>query len=368
MTGRLLRFSSRSVSCDQARAQARRILNTPIGDRLAKASDLHLEEPETLLEVCAHLRETFDASPSAVRCDAEFFYRYLETPRRRIGLFDERDYFLGEFALIAGTACRQLSRREEARVWFDRAESGFRHTASSVADLSRLAYQRLALRLEERELDVVLELAPQLADDLLKSSMPEEALKCRFLEGIALVESGRVSEAIDAFECICKTAEEIKSDRLLGLAYTNLTHYHGMLGNDEETIGWSRKAIPLLRRLNDRVGLAKIQWGLATLLRQRGQVTAAIEAYRSAQHEFEVIGMRADVASLHLVVADLLLETGQEQEAIREILVALPVIDELKMVPEGLAALSLLRKSLRQQKIDRQALRELHGYFEDLKS
>ena len=36
------------------------------------------------------------------------------------------------------------------------------------------------------------------------------------------------------------------------------------------------------------------------------------------------------------------------------------------MVPEGVAALSLLRESVRHQKINRQALRDLHGYFEDI--
>jgi len=52
----------------------------------------------------------------------------------------------------------------------------------------------------------------------------------------------------------------------------------------------------------------------------------------------------------------------------REVLAALPIIDELKMVTEGVAALSLLRESLRQQKINRQALRDLHGYFEDIQN
>ncbi len=38
------------------------------------------------------------------------------------------------------------------------------------------------------------------------------------------------------------------------------------------------------------------------------------------------------------------------------------------MAPEGMAALSLLRESARRQEINRQALRDLHGYFEDLHS
>ena len=327
-----------------------------------------MDDPETLLSLCALLGEQLYTSPARARDDAEFLYRYLEKPERKIGLFDERDYFLGELALVAGTACRQISRREEGRIWFDRSELAFRNTANAAGDLSRLAYQRLALRLEERHLDVVLELAPTVAKGLKELGMPEESLKCRFLEGIAMAESGRLEEAVSVFESIGQAAEEMKSDRLLSLAYGNLTHYNGMLGNADQAILWSRRAIPLLKRLDDRVGLAKIRWGLANLLRETGRIPAAIEAYRAAQREFAELEMRADVAALHLVTADLLLESGEEREAMREILAALPVIDELQMVPEGTAALSLLRESVRQQRINRQALRDLHGYFDDLKN
>jgi hypothetical protein len=76
--------------------------------------------------------------------------------------------------------------------------------------------------------------------------------------------------------------------------------------------------------------------------------------------------MRADVAALNLVIADLLIELGQDGAALQSVLEALPVIQELQMVPEGMAALQLLQESLREQRIDRPALRELHGFFQDL--
>ncbi len=41
------------------------------------------------------------------------------------------------------------------------------------------------------------------------------------------------------------------------------------------------------------------------------------------------------------------------------------MIDEYKLVPEGIAALSLLRESLDNHHINRKALRDLHGYFRD---
>jgi hypothetical protein len=74
--------------------------------------------------------------------------------------------------------------------------------------------------------------------------------------------------------------------------------------------------------------------------------------------------MMADVAAIRLIVADLLLESGEERVAALEVLEALPIIEAYKMVPEGMAALALLRESVRQQKVNLQALRDLHGFFE----
>lgn len=330
-------------------------------------SSTHLENPDTFLTLATSLWRQLDTSPSKVRDKAELLYRLIGKAERQVGLSEEHDYLFGEMALIAGTACRQLSRRDEARLWFDRAEAGFRHTVSAPAELSRLAYQRLAVRLEERQLETVLELVPSLRGSFEKLSMSEDGLKCWFLEGLALMESGRIADAVTVFQQAARTADELGSDKLLALAYTNLTQLHGILGNTEEAMDASERAIPILRRIEDRVGLAKVQWGIANLLREQGQIPAAIETYRTAQGGLERIGMRADVAALSLVVADLLLETGQDEEAVREILMALPVIEELKMGPEGVAMRSLLRESLRQQKINRQALRDLHGYFEENK-
>ncbi len=368
MTGRVIRFPRLPLSSEGGHTAGELVLATPIEERYANAESLGLEDPETLLSLCILLRPRLESAPGLVRDEAEFLYRYIESPRREVGLFDEREYFLGETALMAGAACRQLSRRDEARIWFDRAEAGFRHTINSIGDLSRLAYQRLAERLEERQFEVVLEMLPALLASFGQLEMHDEALKCRFLEGLALMESDELSSAVRVFGEIVVEAERLGNPRLLASAYANLTHIYGMMGNADAALAASAKAIPVLRRLDDRVALAKVQWGIATLLRETGQLTASIDAFRTAQAEFEAIGMRADVAALNLVVADLLLETGREREAQREIAAALPVISELKMAPEGMAALQLLRESARRQEINRQALRELHGYFEELHS
>jgi tetratricopeptide (TPR) repeat protein len=326
-----------------------------------------LEDSETLLELCAFLKEQIDSSPSTILKQAPVLYQLLQESKTVAGQFDEREYFVGEFALLAGIACRQLSRRQEARSWFDRAEKAFQHTVNEVVELLRVGYQRLSLRIEERQNDVILEFAPALGRSLEKSNMDEEALKCRFLEVVALGETGRIAEAFDLAEDVCRGAKKLGNQRLLGLAYCNLALYAGLLGDSSGMLEALGKAIPVLTVLNDRIGLAKARWSMGNSLRQQGQIPAAIEAYRFCRQEFESLGMVADVAAMRLAVADLLIESGQEQEATQEILAAVPIIEDLKMVPERLAALSLLRESLRQQKINRQALRDLHGFLEENK-
>jgi len=369
----------RRLSPEEAQFAADCVLAVPVSEREGKASELQLEDPETILTLIGRLWERMEGSPATIRDDAEFLYRFLENPKRPIGLFDEREYFLAELALIAGTACRHLSRRKEARLWFDRAGIWFLHVVHDLPQLARVAYQRLTVRMEERQIEQVMELLPALSESFVKLEMKEAALKCRFIEGAVLIETGEVQKALDVFQEISQKAEPFGNEKLVASAYVNLIQLHASLGESQEALAIVHKAAPLLRRLNDRIALAKLQWGVAELLRKQGQVdcdignlergkirlASAIETYRTAQKEFAEIGMKADAAALHLVIADLLLDAGHDPQARWEIQAALPVIDELELASEGFAAYSLLRKSLENHSINRKALRDLHGYFED---
>jgi len=367
MRGELVRFPAlpESLSVTQARETVGRILAVPISERAGRAKELRLEHPEVLLALCESLTERIEASPASVAEEADFFYRFLETPLRKIGEFDERDYFLGELALLAGGANRILFRRDDARRWFDRAESNFVRVANPSVHFARLAYQRLGLAAEERRFEEVLELAPAWAQSARQLGLAEDALKCRFLEGIAFWETGNAEQAIRVYREIQGDAQLLGIPRLAAQAASNLAHYYSSRGDAEEALACSRQALPLLQQMGNRVHLAKLQWSIGDLLRHQGKAGEAAEAYRSALRESEEIGLRGDVAAIHLVLADLLLDAGQQAQAEWEVRAALPIIDEERMVPESFAALTLLRESLRRRKIDRQALRNLHGYFRE---
>lgn len=369
MTAALRSFRRRRLSATEAQTQANRVLATPRAERLENAPDLHLDDPELLLSLFGTLAKQCDSAPAAVLEETEFFYEYLEALEVRYPadpiLCDEREYFLGEAARIAGTASRILSKREDARNWFDLAEAWFLTTENAPANIARLAYQRLALRIEERDFPGVLRLVPHLVANLERLGMPEDAVKARFLLAVVLKESGRLEESVQVFDEIVERCRTIRNDVLLGWAVMNLAQTHALLQDPDKAMAAAAEATPLLRRQGNHVGLGKLQMAVGLLLRSTGSFADAIDAFRSAQREFSEIALHADVAAVHLIVADLLLEVSQPAQAEWEVRAALPIIDEYKLVPEGIAALSLLRDSLRRRQIDRNALRGLHGYFSD---
>ena len=363
MRGEVLRFPGglEPLTPSQGRESAERALAVPIPDR--RARDLRLEHPEVLLAICEILTARIESDPSGIAEEAEYLYRHLERPIRKIGEFDEREYFLGELALLAGGAARILFRRDESRRWLDRAESNFVRVANASIHFARLAYQRLALATEERRFDEVVELAPVWHHNCVRLGLAEEAVKCRFLEGLARWESGDPEAAIATFVGILAESEALNLPRLAAQAANNLAHFHSARGEIDAALDFSRRALPYLQETNSRVHLAKLRWSIADLLRAQGKRGEAVDTYRQSLRDCEEIGLRGDAAAIHLVLADVLLDVGQEAQAEWEVRAALPIIEEEGMVPEGFVAFSLLRESLRRRKIDREALRHLHGFF-----
>jgi tetratricopeptide (TPR) repeat protein len=365
--GRIVAFPwrERRLSPEEGWAAAECVLAIPVAERIGKTRELRLDDSEVLLSICEVLRSRLETEPATVRDESEFFYRFVAKPKRSIGLFDEREYYLGELALTAGTACRVLFHRDQARQWLDRAEANFTRAANGLAHVARIGYQRLALAAEERRFEEVQELVPLLVESFDSMGLAEESLKCRFLEGTALREKGQFAESVEVFRDIYREAEKQRNVRLTAQAATTLAQYCRLLGRPEEAMEYARKALPLLNQLNNRTTLVKLRWSVANILREQGKLGEAIGAYREALEEARAVGMRGDVAALHLVLADVMLDAGQDRQAEWEVRAALPIIDEERMVPEGFAALGLLRQALQYRQIDRKALRELHGYFGD---
>lgn len=357
-----------SIMSEDGRKTAEHILAIPIHERAQLNPHLRFSDPEMLLALRSILDFQIESAPRKTRDEARWAYETLFNEPCHFFPLDVRDHYLGELSLLAGTAARFLGDQDGARTWFNRSETWFLLTVNPTIGILRIACQRLMVKVEQREFDEVIVLAGPLRETFLRAGDREHALKCRYLEAVCLKEMDRLAQSLEIFEAVVEEAKAIGSERILSPALVSIIQIHSELGDTDKAFALTLAAAPVLRESKNRVSLAKLQWGLANLLRQTGRLAESIGAFRSAQHEFQEIGLRGDVAAVHLILADLLLETDQERQAEWEIRAALPIIDELKMVPEGFAAMSLLRESLRRRSIDRQALRSLHGYFEELSS
>src|SRR5207237_9579321 len=128
-TGRVLSFPSRSVrepvTASGARATAHALLAVPIEERTPESRSEALRHPDILMAVLGLLDQQRESAPKTVVLEATNIFETIQSSETAIGVFDERDYFLGEAAYLAAVAPRLLGSREEATRWLDRADSRF---------------------------------------------------------------------------------------------------------------------------------------------------------------------------------------------------------------------------------------------------
>lgn len=359
----ILQFPARSKSAGLTPAEAREVAQSYLGQPLEQRPDV-LSDADVLAALCTVLREMWETAPATVASEAAELYLSIASDECALGLFDERDYFLGETALIAGTAYRFIGKLDEAERWLDRAESGFRHTINPAPLLANLSYARLTLRYMVGRHQDLLELLPSLVSSFRKLGMDLEADKCRFLEVKALMQLGRTEECLRVLASL-RESQPVRGNRtLLGHVLVHTGNCLGSMAQYEDASRMYAEALPIVQGNGPSSGLAQLKFSIGDTYRAQNHLAKALEAYRAAQSDFADIQMTTFVAQLHLVIAETLLSLGRHREAEWEILSALPTIDEQKMVPEGFAAVALLRDSVRLRKTDPNALRELREHLQ----
>ena len=328
------------------------LINTTFGDG---------DQLNTLL---THLWDESNKNPSLVSREAIGIHAWLTAREQQFFLFDERDYSLGESALLAGASLRLLGARDDCERWFDRADASFRHTVAPAPLLARVAFQRLSLRFDLLRYDDVLELLPSVALTFSKLGMAVELAKCRFLEAMALKQTGHTAQAADRLDEVVANAGGALKPAFVGLALVNLGDLRSADGQFAKALEAYREATLVLERANQRFALADLKIAVGSTLRTMGLIAPALAAYREAADQHTELGMLTRAAYARVVLADALLEAGKPREAEWQLMAALPTIDEQKMVPEGFAAVALLKESVRQRKTNPKALLELRDYLQ----
>jgi tetratricopeptide (TPR) repeat protein len=365
-TAKILPFPQRNThsvrTSQEAAERASDFLGTDRADRSIAATAAALGDGDVLTAVLAQLWQLINSEPVRVADEASAVYSWLAASDARLFFFDEREYFMGESALLAGGASRHIGRRSEAETWFDRADAGFRHTIAPAAHLARVSYNRLALRYDMNRHEDVIELLPSTARTFEQLGMRNDLAKCALLEALSLRVVGRCDDAATKLEALI--ADPTTEVKLKGLALVNLGGLRSTAGDFEAALEAYRDARNCIANGEPNATTADLKMLFGETLRSMGRLSDAIAAYREAIGDLVELGMATRVAYFRVALAAALLEAEMPREAEWEILAALPTIDEQKMVPEGLAALELLRESVRQRKTNSTALLELRQYLQ----
>jgi tetratricopeptide (TPR) repeat protein len=364
-TARVLRFPGKPkafvLTSEEVSTAARSFVE---GDESeSTVSTQALVDPDVLTAIVSLLRSTGDGAPARCHARAAQLYSVI-LGSKSLGFFDERDYFLGEAALLAGSTARLLGRRDDAEIWLERAEAAFRHTVNPAPVLASVAYARLALHYDAGRYDRALELLPSLITSFQKLEMDSERLKAKFLKAMCFKESRRLTEAEADFEALTSDPALSSMDALYGLSLVNFGDVHAQAGNGGRSMELYQQALPLLEKSNQRFGVAHLKGLIGETLRGAGKLGGAVDSFRGAIADYVELGMLTWVAYLRVVLAETLIALGRNREAEWEILAALPTIEEQKMVPEGFAAVSLLRESVKQRKADSGALKVLREHLQ----
>jgi tetratricopeptide (TPR) repeat protein len=361
-TAKILQFPPaprrRALSSAEAAEIARGYLDETIADRSESLVASCLGDADVVLAILTELRNRLDSVPGPVAAEAMAAYSSLQETTS-LGLFDERDYFLGEAALVTGSALRLLGRRDEAELWLDRSEAAFRHVVNPGPALANISYARLTLHYDSGRYERALELLPSLTQSFAKLGMERESLKCRFLEAMSLKNSSRTVEARAILEAISVETTLQRENGMYGLVLLTLGDLSSQDGDTMGAMTQYQRALPLLQAGKQAFAVAHLKGLVGELLRSQGNLAGAVESFRGAIADYADLEMATWVAYLRIVLAETLIALARNREAEWEIRMALPTIEEQKMVPEGFAALALLRESIERRETDAAALREI---------
>ena len=319
--------------------------------------------PDALWNLARSLSEQVDSAPSLVLRVACEMYTGLSEGGRLFGQPGERDRLLGEFALLVGGCSRQLGRRADASAWLDSAERSFRRSPEPRPGLARVAYGRLGLQYEMGLYRDVLSVVDSLSLTFGELGMPVEVAKCRLVKAMALKQRGDLENALDTLRPVLETPPAEMSPNLHARLICEEGDIFQLDSRPDLALKRYSEALSLLDRAEVSLTRADLAMFVGGVLSGNGQHEASLRCYSASARDHETMGTTARLAYVRLLAADELIQLGRPREAEREILQALPTIEEQKMVPEGLLAIVLLRESVKRCQVDANALRELREHL-----
>jgi tetratricopeptide (TPR) repeat protein len=328
---------------------------TPAAD-LVKES---VPDVRTLFALTALMWELLNEAPAAALNSVLAVRERLASMEDEIFEADEKAFLLGLTALLASGAYRHVGELATSEMWVNKAEALIGPTSNPDPLLVKCAYARLALGYDLRRYEMVLAQLPSVRQRFRELEMEEDATLCDFMQALALKGLGDTRSAFAKFSSLRQSLSPTDNVPLLGYVVENIGAILSSEGRYAEAFEQYRTALGYLQKSNRPWMVAILKGDIGETLRDCGQLGGAIEAFRESVSDYADLGMKTFVAYIRIVLAETLLAAGRPREAELEVLAALPTIEEQSLVKDGVAAVALLRESVRRCNTDRDALRRV---------
>ena len=356
-------WEARTVEHVIQQEPARAFLDLCAEERSDELNRRFLGDPAVLLAVLAGLREQIDHEPLIRLREATALCQWLVANLAALPSREEATYFAAEFDWILACGNRLCGRYGASQAWLDRMDQDIREVVGSRSLKARGRYTRLSVLHHQRLFEDVLEQLPAVVESFFELGMRVYIYKCRLLRAVSLKEIGREDEARAELEALTSDPE-VRDKQIRALALIGLAELDGRLGRYGFAMAKLSAAGALVRGECLPVAVGHLHGIRGELLRDRGSLLEAADSYRRAISVYRAAGMVSFAAYVQVVLSETLLAAGLEDQACDEIMDALPTIAELRLVREAMAAATFLRESIRRQKPDHLALRELRSQLE----
>jgi tetratricopeptide (TPR) repeat protein len=328
-------------------------------DRTPELNARFLSDSESLFSICAAIRDLRNSAPAALAIELPALQKWVTSHFWPAHFTDERTYFVTQLEMSRGVCARWMGDREAAMEWFRRAEKRCESTPEWEIGSAEIELARLTTEYDAGQTGAVLTRLPILQRKLELLGMTTGLVKSRLLEAVTMKREGRIVESSAILEDLLHSEMFRGNGLLRALTLESLGDSYCLLGRLDDASKCLNLAFEILREKEEPTGRAFLKLVLGEMFWIQGDSANALQAYRGAQGDYAALQLETWEAYARLLAGEVLLACGRESEAASEVLAALPTIEKRSLVREGVAAVTLLRESIRRRKMDRNALREL---------
>lgn len=264
-------------------------------------------------------------------CDAALKERYrrpsfallLARHAERIASALDRDHYLGvgihqlksRSAFACAEAHRALSEIQPALTALDRAAHYARHLADPGFELASIKLERAMILRESERFDEAAILAAEVAEEFVPYGDTLYWISAKNLQGGILYNQKDYAGAAAVWQGLLGAADGL-DDGLMGASIRhNIANAYIHLGDAVTAVPLLNFALQVMTALDKPTNAVRIQWSFARVQLLRGNVTEALDRFRSVYLEFERLGMANEALLVQLETAETLMKGARHRDA-----------------------------------------------------